>query len=227
MGIIFNSIFFWLLYSAFFWLVSLLLSSLLWLVAASLSGPLEVGLVFAVLFQELFRYLIYLLLRKADAGLKKITDSSTQIINNKNILAYVSGLGFGIISGLFSFVNILASAVGPGTVGLQGDSTLFFVTQAVTTLIFILLHVVWGVLFFNGMDRKNYWAPAWVVGSHMLVSCLTLLNKSQLYAATIIPSLLVLILSSVWSASVSGATLSSLLLCVRSRPPLTVSVTID
>ena len=76
------------LQSAFFWLLSLLLSSLLWLVASSLDGPLVVGLVFSVVFQELFRFFIYILLRKADAGLKKLTDSETQIVTNKNILAY-------------------------------------------------------------------------------------------------------------------------------------------
>ena len=75
--------------SAFFWLLSLLLSSLLWLVCLTLDGPLAVGLVFSVFFQELFRWLIYLLLRKAEVGLKKLTESpDTAIITNKNILAY-------------------------------------------------------------------------------------------------------------------------------------------
>lgn len=36
---------------------------------------------------------------------------SPQIVANKHILAYVCGLGFGIISGLFALMNILADAV--------------------------------------------------------------------------------------------------------------------
>jgi anterior pharynx defective protein 1 len=75
-------------YSAFFWLLSLLTSSLLWLVAVTLHSPIVVGVIFSVLFQELFRYFIYLLLRKAEVGLKKLTESDTAIITNKNILAY-------------------------------------------------------------------------------------------------------------------------------------------
>ena len=52
-----------------------------------------IGLVFSVLFQEIFRYLIYLLLDKADTYLKKLTETEeTQIFANKHILAYVVGL---------------------------------------------------------------------------------------------------------------------------------------
>jgi len=97
--------------SAFFWLLSFLLSSLLWFVIP-LRSKLAFGLVFSVLLQEVFRFLIYKLLRRAESGLKKVTDNSEQITSNKHILAYVAGLGFGIISGAFSLVNVLADAVG-------------------------------------------------------------------------------------------------------------------
>ena len=54
---------------------------------------IAIGLVFSVLFQETFRLLIYLLLDKADAYLKKLTETEeTQIFANKHILAYVVGL---------------------------------------------------------------------------------------------------------------------------------------
>lgn len=64
------------------------MSSLLWLLALMLDSPIVIGMVFSVLFQELFRFFIYLLLRKAEVGLKKLTESDTTIITNKNILAY-------------------------------------------------------------------------------------------------------------------------------------------
>ena len=43
---------------------------------------------------------------------------------------------------------------------------------AFLTLCFILLHTFWGVVFFAGLDRKNYIMPGVVFLSHMLVSCL-------------------------------------------------------
>ena len=74
--------------SAFFWLLSLLLSSIWWTIVSPLKETLEFALVFSVFFQEIFRFLIYLLLRKAEGGLKKVTESDTALIDNKHILAY-------------------------------------------------------------------------------------------------------------------------------------------
>lgn len=37
----------------------------------------------------------------------------------------VASFGFGVMSGLFSMVNVLADIAGPGSVGLYGDSQFF------------------------------------------------------------------------------------------------------
>ena len=108
---------------------------------------------FSVLFQELFRFLIYLLLDKADTYLKKLTETEeTQIFANKHILAYVVGLGFGLMSGAFSLVNVLAASLGPGTLGFNGEPHNFFIVSAVMTLCMVLLHTSWGVIFFSSLD---------------------------------------------------------------------------
>lgn len=96
--------------AAFFWLLSLLVSALLWYAAYPWRSVTAFGLVFSVLFQEAFRFAIYKTLRKTEKGLQEVADSP-RITENKHILAYVSGLGFGIISGAFSLVNILADMV--------------------------------------------------------------------------------------------------------------------
>ena len=44
----------------------------------------------------------------------------------------VSGFGFGVISGAFSLVNVLADMTGPGTVGIFGQSSHFFITSGIT-----------------------------------------------------------------------------------------------
>lgn len=41
----------------------------------------------------------------------------------------MSGLSFGIISGVFSVINILADSIGPGIVGIHGDSPYYFITS--------------------------------------------------------------------------------------------------
>lgn len=65
---------------------------------------------FVFISQEAFRYVIYKVLRATENGLQEVSDSS-RIVENKHILAYVCGLGFGLMSGLFSLVNPLADAV--------------------------------------------------------------------------------------------------------------------
>ncbi|GFG30483.1 hypothetical protein Cfor_08109 [Coptotermes formosanus] len=195
--------------SAFFWLLSFLISSLLWFIVVPLRSKLAFGLVFSVLLQELFRFLIYKLLRKAESGLKKVTDNSEQITSNKHILAYVAGLGFGIISGAFSLVNVLADAVGPATMGLKDGSDLFFLTSAATALCFILLHTFWSVIFFSGMDNRNYLHIAWVIGTHMMASCFTLLNQDEQYLASLLPGYCIMVATGCMAYHVAGGTFHS------------------
>ncbi|XP_067871362.1 gamma-secretase subunit Aph-1b-like isoform X4 [Heterodontus francisci] len=163
---------------AFFWLVSLLLSSLVWVVAVQLSdknnavmqkGLLILGAIFSVLLQELIRFAYYKLLKKANEGLLAITQEEMVPISMRQ-LAYVSGLGFGIMSGAFSVVNILADSLGPGTVGIHGESPHFFLLSAFMTLAIILLHVFWGIIYFDACEKKKWWALAAVVLSHLVVS---------------------------------------------------------
>jgi len=202
-----------LILSAFFWLLSLLLSSVLWLIVSQFSDAIAIGLVFSVLFQETFRFLIYLLLDKADAYLKKLTETEeTQIFANKHILAYVVGLGFGLMSGAFSLVNVLAASLGPGTLGFNGEPHNFFIVSSIMTLCMILLNTAWGVIFFSSLDTKTYWQTGYVVATHMFVSCLSLLNSQKsgtYYPATIIPTFLVLILTTALALKLAGASVSS------------------
>merc|ERR1719483_581877 len=200
-----------LILSAFFWLLSLLLSAILWTAVVPLKEELAFGLVFSVLFQEVFRFLIYLLLDRADTYLKKLTETEeTQIFANKHILAYVVGLGFGLMSGAFSLVNVLAASLGPGTLGFNGEPHNFFIVSALMTLCMVLLHTSWGVIFFSSLDSGTYWQTGFVILPHMFVSCLSLLNSHNsgaMYPATIIPSYLVLLVSIALAVRVAGGSL--------------------
>jgi len=195
--------------SAFFWLVSLLLSSVLWRLLAPLGPPLAVGALCSVAFQELFRFLLFLLIVKAEAGLKKVTgEHNASLIENKHILAYVSGLGFGLISGLFSLVNVLADMVGPGTVGLYGDDPRFFAMSSLLALASMLLQVVWSVAAFHGMHTRRPALCGAVWLAHLAATALTLINPR--YGVSVPLVWLVLAGSSCLALSVAGASPASL-----------------
>ena len=88
----------------------------------------------------------------------------------------VVGLGFGMMSGVFAMINVLADTAGPGTVGFNGESQSFFMISAATCLAMILNHTVWGIITFAGLDEKKYAAVAYVWAAHYLVSCLVRCN---------------------------------------------------
>ncbi|XP_067829415.1 gamma-secretase subunit Aph-1b [Heptranchias perlo] len=205
---------------AFFWLVSLLLSSLVWIVAVQLSdkndavvqkGLLMFGVIFSVLLQELIRFGYYKLLKKANEGLLAISQEEVVPISIRQ-LAYVSGLGFGIMSGAFSVVNILADSLGPGTVGIHGESSHYFLVSAFMTLAIILLHVFWGVVSFDACEKKRWWALAAVLLSHLVVSSVTFVNPQ--YEGSLIPVYVITLLMGAWAFLTAGGSVRNLKLCV-------------
>ncbi|XP_028920741.1 gamma-secretase subunit APH-1B [Ornithorhynchus anatinus] len=208
---------------AFFWLVSLLLSSLVWFIVVSISGTddasvqkglLIFGVLFSVIIQEVFRFAYYRLLKKANKGLMTISQEETVPISVRQ-LSYVSGLGFGIMSGVFSLVNILADSLGPGIVGIHGDSPQYFLSSAFMTLAIVLLHIFWGIVFFDACENKKWWALALVILSHLLVSGLTFLNPH--YEGSLIPSYIIMLLMGVWAFFTAGGSLRNLKRCLMCR----------
>jgi anterior pharynx defective protein 1 len=208
-----------LILSAFFWLLSLLLSAILWNIVTPLKDEMAFGLCFSVLFQELFRLFLYLLLKKADLYLRRLTESEpTQVFLNPHLLAYTVGLGFGLMSGAFSLMNVLADALGPGTVGMDGQPQNFFLVSACMTLCMILLHTAWGVIFASAMDNGQYILSSYVFLSHLLVSCLSLLNKRYMYVASVLPAYLILALTGALALRQAGATLDSVKKAIKGVP---------
>ncbi|ESO05470.1 hypothetical protein HELRODRAFT_98923 [Helobdella robusta] len=164
---------------AFFWMLSLLVSSAWWLffdvIIFKTKSVVGFGVVFAVLFQEMFRFLLFKLMKKAEHGLKTVWRSDSLFVND-NQLAYVAGLGFGSIHCIFNMVNLLAAMFGPGTAGLRGHSYDFFITSSFLSLGFLLLNILWGIIFFHGFRWGLYHQPVIVLISHFMVSACSILS---------------------------------------------------
>ncbi|BES96583.1 unnamed protein product [Nesidiocoris tenuis] len=189
--------------SAFFWLVALVVSSLFWnFITFGHLMPLCV--LFSVAIQEVFRYCFYKLMRKTEEGLRslRVPNTNTDMLKNRHLVPYVAGLGYGAMSGVFSLFNILAALSGPATVGFPdpvtgaSPSPYYAFFTAVFTMLFTMLHTVWSVVFFDAADEARWLRMAWVVCSHAVVSCLTLLHVQGLYAVSFPLTVLVLAISS-------------------------------
>uniref|UniRef100_A0A8C8EC03 Gamma-secretase subunit APH-1 n=1 Tax=Otus sunia TaxID=257818 RepID=A0A8C8EC03_9STRI len=134
-------------------------------------------------------------------------------------LPTVAGVGFGLMSGAFSMINLLADALGPGTVGIHGDSQLYFLTSAFMTMVLIFLHTFWGILFFHGCEHRRWWEITAVVVMHLAVSGSTFCNP--LYVGSLVPSYLLMATAAAWAYLLSGGSAQNLwrfLLCLRSGP---------
>uniref|UniRef100_A0A8B9PQB6 Gamma-secretase subunit APH-1 n=1 Tax=Apteryx owenii TaxID=8824 RepID=A0A8B9PQB6_APTOW len=208
---------------AFFWLVSLLLASLIWFVSVHLSdqedsklqyGLLVFGAAVSVLLQEVFRFAYFKLLKKADEGLAMISEDGRSPISLKQ-MAYVSGLSFGIISGVFSVINILADSIGPGIVGIHGDSPYYFITSAFLTMALVFLHTFWGVIFFDACEKRRYWCLGLVVASHLVTSGLTFLNPW--YEASLVPIYIITVCMGVWAFFTAGGSFRNVLKCLSCK----------
>lgn len=108
---------------------------------------------------------------------------------------------------LFQSVNILADTIGPGTMGLKSGSDMFFVTSATLALCIILLHTFWSVIFFDGIQTRNKMHVAYVVISHLLFSCFTLFNSSELYGFTLTLSIANVLITMVLAFKVVGGSI--------------------
>ncbi|VDO84686.1 unnamed protein product [Soboliphyme baturini] len=131
---------------AFFWLLSVLVTSLLWYVIKPLQNSI-VSLILLIVFEELFRFVYYFVIRKAESGIEKITTSGHSVAvqvhslkHSRHAVALVCGLGFGVMCGAVLLINVLADSWGPGTVGLPASMDLIHNTG--TYLLFLTSVVV-------------------------------------------------------------------------------------
>lgn len=88
--------------------------------------------------------------------------------------------------------------------GLIAGSSVFFITSAAQTLCMILLHIFWSIIFFNACDNLKWVHINYVVISHLAVSALTLLNRQELYVATLLPSYFLTIFTGIFAFKVAG-----------------------
>ncbi|KAL1915664.1 uncharacterized protein VTP21DRAFT_6423 [Calcarisporiella thermophila] len=167
--------------SAFFWLISILLSSVLWfaIVPARQLHPLTIA--YSVLLQELFRWLLFVLINRAEAWLNLVAKNPKSLYNRAEF-SFACGYGFGLMNALVNYSSLLAVSIGPGTVMCRSCSfASLFIISAINVSFFVLLHIVWMMLAFEGFSgpRRSYVRIGWVILSHFVASYVTLLNSSE------------------------------------------------
>ncbi|TGZ63220.1 hypothetical protein CRM22_007043 [Opisthorchis felineus] len=205
----------------FFWLLSLLLTSLFWLAFSSVLSNLALSLFVAVASQELLRFAFFKLIVLADNGLRVIAISAqtsvapvvvprpptrqpTEGLSNTTalrgasnqegavppsktlgndglldhrIVAYVSGLGFGLMTCIFELLRILIDAWGPGIGFEVWEAKTFYPVAAFQVMCTSLMHIFWSVILFAAFERRDYVLMVLVYATHLAVPYLSFLNQ--------------------------------------------------
>ncbi|VUZ51089.1 unnamed protein product [Hymenolepis diminuta] len=189
--------------SSFFWLLGLLVSSVIWFAVVPLREHLAFGLVVACLVQELMRFLFYLLISFSEAGLHKIAEyeareascsnstgepnTGVRIVNssddvhgsifNNRKLAFSSGLSFALMGGIFEYIYILYDVIGPATLFEGTNPGYFFIFAALNSCFMGLMQISWSVILFRSFHLRLYFEIVVICLCHVAVSSLTLLNE--------------------------------------------------
>jgi anterior pharynx defective protein 1 len=170
--------------SSFFWLVSILVSSIVWYIFVPLRTYFAFIIPFAVLLQEGMRWLFFKLYLKAERGLTMGSKSGVGIPHTlDNFSASLAiGLGFGLTHGVVMYGSVLVAAIGPGSLFVPACPQIsLFLLSAMFALAFITMHVLLSVISFDAFrlrDWKPFLLKTSAIGfTHLLIAYLTLLNQ--------------------------------------------------
>ncbi|KAL9233213.1 hypothetical protein vseg_008237 [Gypsophila vaccaria] len=176
-----------LLSSTLLWLVSLILLSALWrgfLPFKSTSWwPYAILIISSVCFQEGLRILFWKAYKKLEALLDAFADRVSKprlFLTDKMQIALAGGLGHGLAHAVFFCVSLLTPAFGPGTYHVDRCSSMpFFLVSSIIALAFVTIHTFSMVIAFNGYAESKKVDVYFVPVVHLIAGMLTLINFTR------------------------------------------------
>lgn len=108
------------------------------------------------------------------------------------------------MNGAFSMMNVLTDYIGPGTVGIKGNSTYFLLSSSLTASAFILLNVAWSIMISEGIAKSDDKFLSLASKIHILLTSITFLNGVDLQIVSLIVIYGFTILSGLAAFRISG-----------------------
>lgn len=184
---------------AFFWLCSILITSLLWsIVKVSGNNVWPFVIIASVLFQESCRYLCVLGYRKTEIMIKQSSPHSSEVFPLNDLSSSLaSGIGFGTMHSLLMYGSVLVASNGTGVLFEDSCPMMpLIVMSAFNSLAFLILDIVLMILAFISDRNKSYLLWVIIVAIHLVASMITLANKSHYGCEISLTLLLILVVSS-------------------------------
>lgn len=173
-----------LLSSTLLWLVSLILLSVVWRgflpLKSSAIWPFGVLLITSVSFQEGLRLLFWKIYKRLEDMLDAFADRVSKprlFLTDKLQIALAGGLGHGLAHAVFFCLSLLTPSFGPAT--FYADKCLhlpFFLVSAIISLGFVTIHTFSMVIAFNGYAEGRKLDQMFVPAVHLIAAIVTLIN---------------------------------------------------
>lgn len=190
---------------AFMWLMGALVSSIVWVAVVPLKQDPWFMVVVSVPIQELFRWLYWKMLKKAEGGLNTLASDDNMDITRDRV-ALISGLGQGLIAGTLPLSVVLPELAGPSSIpSLPCPSLSFGMVQAIIAAVIMLLQTFWNIAAADAWEKRanrrggmhfDDWRIVFVVVAHYAFSLVTLNNNSEgPCAGTMVPIFMLLFVS--------------------------------
>ncbi|CAH8858394.1 unnamed protein product [Trichobilharzia szidati] len=104
--------------------------------------------------------------------------AGSRLALDHHIIAYVSGLGYGLMSCITQLLRILIDSFGPGILmHTTWDSKTFFLTASFDVMCMSMLQVFWSLILFNAFLHRLYGQIIFVYIMHMGLAALSLMNS--------------------------------------------------
>lgn len=189
--------------SAFMWVLAAVSSAIVWNIVIPLKDARWWAVFLAVPFQELFRWLFWKLIKKAEVGLNLLSKDG-EVTITRELVSLAAGLGFGCMTAVMQFNMVLDANDGPGSLPSPGCSSVnFAVISALLTLVFFTFNIFWTFLAYQSFEArsrrgggvgKSDWMFVTAVLSHYVASYITLNNdEGGTCQATLVPEFLLLL----------------------------------
>eukprot|EP00164_Ancoracysta_twista_P005308 GFYU01007266.1.p1 GENE.GFYU01007266.1~~GFYU01007266.1.p1 ORF type:complete len:246 (-),score=29.02 GFYU01007266.1:32-736(-) len=179
--------------SSFFWMLSIMVAALFWLIISPLQTTFGFVIPLSVLIQEGFRYLYLRVAYKAEAGFGMPGSANGMELNT---FALASGVGYSIAHTFVMYGSIFFESSGPGTYHSTACPHIsIFQSTSYIALCFSFFHLASMILAYDGYKRMHLPSIIVVILSHLSVALLSLANESYNGCATSLPLMFVLVLA--------------------------------
>ena len=195
--------------SAFFWLLSLMLSSLVWAAIPPLHASARGWAIVpvGVIVQELARALFLRLYFRAERSFSVVSINAIVFPLVDLWSGVAAGAGYGAVQTFVYYAPILAHALGPGVLYSGHCSALSaFASGAWTAFLFNVLHILLMILAFDAyrQPRARPLRVAAVVLLHFAAASFTILNNIDEGCVMALPLIAgVVVVAAVWTVLVT------------------------